>query len=207
MNKNILAIAIAAAVATPSAFAAATVYGVAHMSVDSVTNAANGAENGSQTNVASNSSRLGIKGSEDLGAGLKAVYQFETTIALDGESTTGGWGGQRNSFVGLGGGFGTVMLGIHDTPYKLVGRKYDMFGDQIGDMRNLTAGGTTGNIKDTTGALTGAVINDSSAGFDLRPQNVIAYATPTFNGLSAMLAYSMDERNSKNTAASAKKDA
>ncbi|MBD3768044.1 MAG: porin, partial [Gammaproteobacteria bacterium] len=78
MNKNILAIAIAAAVAAPSAFAAATVYGKAHMSVDSVNNAQDGTKNGSATNVASNSSHIGIKGSESLGAGLKAVYKFET---------------------------------------------------------------------------------------------------------------------------------
>lgn len=191
MNKNILAIAIAAAVAAPSAFAAATVYGVAHMSVDAVQNAKNGTDNGSVTNIASNSSRLGIKGSEDLGAGLKAVYQFETTLNMDGEGTdvkngsttvgqqSTGFGGQRNSYAGLAGGFGTVLLGIHDTPFKLVGRKYDMFGDQIGDMRNLTAG---------AGA--------STTGFDLRPSNVVAYASPTFGGVSAMLAYAADERNS-----------
>lgn len=197
MNKNILAIAIAAAVAAPSAFAAATVYGVAHMSVDAVQNAkgATAADNGSVTNVASNSSRLGIKGSEDLGAGLKAVYQFETTIALDGESTTGGWGGQRNSYAGLAGGFGTVLLGIHDTPFKMVGRKYDMFGDQIGDMRNLTSTGTAANATGT------------SAGFDLRPSNVIAYASPTFGGVSGMLAISNDERNSTDNAAASKKNA
>lgn len=184
MNKNILAIAIAAAVAAPSAFAAATVYGVAHMSVDAVQKAANGTDNGDVTNIASNSSRLGIKGSEDLGAGLKAVYQFETTLNLDGEGDAAkgqgsGFGGQRNSYAGLAGGFGTVLLGIHDTPFKLVGRKYDMFGDQIGDMRNLTAG---------AGA--------STTGFDLRPSNVVAYASPTFGGVSAMLAYAADERNS-----------
>jgi Outer membrane protein (porin) len=200
MNKNILAIAIAAAVAAPSAFAAATVYGVAHMSVDAVQNAANGAtNNGSVTNVASNSSRLGVKGSEDLGAGLKAVYQFETTLNLDGENAgtnpAAGFGTQRNSYAGLAGGFGTVMLGIHDTPFKLVGRKYDMFGDQIGDMRNLTATGTAANATGT------------SAGFDLRPSNVIAYASPTFGGVSGMLAISNDKRNSTDNAAASKKNA
>jgi predicted porin len=198
MNKNILAIAIAAAVAAPSAFAAATVYGLAHMSVDAVQNAKNGSsttENGSVNSLSSNSSRLGIKGSEDLGAGLKAVYQFETTLALDGEpqsvSSSGGvtstqstgFGGQRNSFVGLGGGFGTVLLGIHDTPYKLMARTYDLFGDRIGDTRTLTR---------TAGTAT--------LGFDERPANVVAYVSPSFNGIQATLAYVADEKNSKSTA-------
>lgn len=184
MNKNILAIAIAAVVAAPSAFAASTVYGVAHMSVDAVNNAAAGAENGSQTNLSSNSSRIGIKGSEDLGSGLKAIYQWESTVGFDGETNggTGGWGVQRNTFAGLAGGFGTVLLGIHDTPLKMVGRKYELFGDQVGDFRNLT--------RPAGGAL----------GWDERPTNVVAYVTPNMGGFSAVLAYVMDEKNSKSNA-------
>jgi predicted porin len=186
MNKNILAIAIAAAsvVAAPSVFAKATVYGLAHMSVDAVSNVKDGTNNGSATNVASNSSRLGIKGSEDLGAGMKAVFQFETTLNMDGEAngTSAGFGGQRNSMVGLGGGFGTVMLGIWDTPYKTMARTYDLFGDRIGDTRTLTR---------TAGSAT--------LGFDERPANVVAYVSPSFNGIQATLAYVADEKNSKST--------
>ncbi|UCG19389.1 MAG: porin [Thiotrichales bacterium] len=186
MNKNVLAIAIAAAVAAPSAFAAATVYGIAHMSVDAVQNAKNGAsttENGSVNSLSSNSSRLGVKGSEDLGAGMKAVYQFETTIAFDGDAKYSGFDGQRNSFVGLGGGFGTVLLGIHDTPYKTLARTYDLFDSRIGDTRTLTRPAGTATM-----------------GFDERPQNLVAYVSPSFNGIQATLAYVADEKNSKSTA-------
>ncbi len=167
MNKNILAIAIAAAVAAPSAFAAATVYGLAHMSVNKADDGA-----ADYTSIASNSSRVGIKGDEDLGAGLKAIYQFETAVGFDGESTTGGFMGQRNTFAGIGGGFGTVLMGMHDTPYKLVGRKFDYFGDQIGDTRTFT---------------------NASKLWDLRPANVLAYASPSFGGVSILAAYVVDE--------------
>ncbi len=51
----------------------------------------------------------------------------------------------RNSFIGLSGNFGTTLVGRHDTPLKLVGRKADLFGDQIGDSRNLI---TTGSLGD-----------------------------------------------------------
>jgi predicted porin len=179
MTKNILAIAIAAAVMAPSAFAAATVYGQAHMSVDSL-------DSGSESVMAvgSNSSRLGIKGSEDLGGGLKAVYQYEMQLAMDGDTTgSGGIDGQRNTFAGIGGDFGTVLLGIHDTPVKLVGRKYDLFGDRVGDMRNLT------------GTKDGAGYN-----FDLRPKNVLAYASPTFGGVSVLAAYVFQEGTTSNGA-------
>jgi predicted porin len=168
MNKNILAIAIAAAVAAPSAFAAATVYGLAHMGVASQDD---GTDSG--FSVMNNSSRLGIKGDEDLGGGLKALYQMEFSVQMDGEGSTGnnGFGGQRNSFVGLGGGFGAVLLGRHDSPIKLVGRKYDLFGDQIGNSRSITGGnGTNGLI-------------------DGRHNNVIAYQSPKFGGFDVLAAY------------------
>jgi predicted porin len=173
MNKNILAIAIAAAVAAPSAFAAATVYGLAHVGVASQDT---GVE--TMTNVLSNSSRLGIKGSEDLGAGLKAVYQMEFAVNMDGEGNglaTGNGTGMRNTFAGIGGGFGTVLFGKHDSPIKNVSRKYDLFGDQIGNSRNLL-GGNYGSAK-------------IGAAIDGRHNNVIAYQTPKMGGFDALLAY------------------
>lgn len=170
MNKNILAIAIAAAVAAPSAFAAATVYGQAHMGVaqqDGITTATGDA---SSLNVVSNSSRVGIKGSEDLGAGLKAIYQMEMGLNMD--TGAGGLGNTlRDTFIGLNGGFGTVLLGRSDSPIKKTGRKYDLFGDQIGNNRNILA-----------------TANDVDA-VDGRHSNVIAYATPKMGGFDALLAY------------------
>jgi len=177
MTKNILAIAIAAAVMAPSAFAAATVYGNAHMSVDSVSNG-----DKSVMAVGSNSSYVGVKGSEDLAGGMKAVYQMEFQIAMDGDNGASGVssaskgvdGGLRNAFAGIGGGFGTVLLGKHDTPLKMVGRKFDQFGDRIGDLRNFTSADTTGT---------------TTYGWDMRPSNVVAYVSPAFGGFTGILAY------------------
>ncbi len=189
MNKNILAIAIAAAVAAPSAFAAATVYGLAHMGVAQQSDVANNGSSTSITTVGSNSSRLGIKGSEDLGAGLKAIYQIEASVGMDGEGSTtikangadtkdvvvkDTFGaGLRNTFAGVSGGFGTVLFGRHDSPIKLVGRTYDLFGDQIGNNRNILLGKGDASI---TGLVDG------------RHSNVIAYQTPKMGGFEALVA-------------------
>ena len=186
MKKNILAIAIAAAVAAPAVFADATVYGNAHMSVDSVGNGSK-----SVMAVGSNSSYVGVKGSEDLAGGMKAVYQVELQVAMDGDNGSSGSdattkgldGGMRNTFVGLGGGFGTVLLGKHDTPLKIASRKFDLFGDRIGDTRNLTSGN-------------GDVV---SLGWDLRPNNVIAYVTPAVGGFTGILAYVANEADANGT--------
>ncbi len=167
MTKNILAIAIAAAVMAPSAFAAATVYGLAHVGV---ANQDTGTASG--TSIMSNSSRLGVKGSEDLGAGMKAIYQMEFGINMDGEGDAlNGGTSNRNTFAGIGGGFGTVLLGRHDSPIKLVNRKFDLFGDQIGNTRAITGG------------------NGTNALIDGRHSNVLAYASPSFGGFSVLAAY------------------
>ncbi|MDO9189565.1 MAG: porin, partial [Sulfurimicrobium sp.] len=177
MNKKLLAVAIAAALAPAAAMADSgnvTIYGNLHMSVESLdgnSGAAGSTSNQRETNISSNSSYIGFKGTEDLGNGLKAIWQMESLVGM-GNTSTGTDSNSftsRNSFLGLNGGFGTALLGRHDTPMKIVGRKADLFSDQIGDSRNLiSAGGAT---------------------WDLRPDNVIAYISPNMNGLTGAVAY------------------
>jgi predicted porin len=141
MNKKLLAIAVGAAMVAGStvAMAEASLYGKIHVSIDSLNNGvsgtvADGAANNSGLWFSSNSSRLGIKGKEDLGNGLNAIYKYEMAT----EYTFVDLGGKRNAYLGLNGGFGSIIMGRHDTPFKTVGRKVDNFGDTIGDSRNLT---------------------------------------------------------------------
>lgn len=172
MNKKLLALAIAAALAPAAAMADSgnvQIYGSMHMSVDSLKGNSSqaGTDNDSELNVSSNSSFIGFKGTEDLGNGLKAIWQVESLVGVGDGSTSSL--ATRNSFLGLSGGFGTTILGKHDTPVKILGRKVDLFGDQIGDSRNLiSAGGAT---------------------WDLRPDNVIAYISPTVSGFHGAVAY------------------
>jgi predicted porin len=103
--KKILAVAIATAFAAP-AFAATSnvdIYGKLHLSVnwyDDVPTA------DSDIGISSNASRIGFKGSEDLGGGLKGIWQIESTLNMDERN---GNVADRNSFVGLSGGWGTAL--------------------------------------------------------------------------------------------------
>ena len=120
MKHPILTMAVAAGIAmTVSAPAWAldlTVYGVGHLSADGID-----LDTDSSGYVHSNSSRLGFKGSHDLGNGFAVLYQFESGVDLTGRGTGDGNGGAdsdgqlftrtRDSFVGVQGGFGAVMLG------------------------------------------------------------------------------------------------
>jgi predicted porin len=201
MNKKLIAIAIAAAVSAPAMAATSNVevYGLMSVGVDSVSNGAGntGKNNTNTTNVGRVSdyaSRIGFKGNEDLGNGLKAIWQIEQAVSVDGgNSTTAASGGLsgattafggstlRNTFVGLSSkDMGTVMLGKIDTPYKTSTGRFDLFADTLGDYNGLVG---AANYQGT-GSLT-----EAGNYFDVRPSNVAAYATPNFSGFSAVAAY------------------
>jgi len=178
MNKKLLAAAIAAAVvAAPAAFADSTVYGKFHTSVDMIDNDVD--TDNWQMN--SRSSRLGFKGSEDLGNGLKAIYQAEFSVQTDGndggrgQDGGDGWGGQRNTFIGLSSDWGTVLVGRHDTPLKVAfyGAGVETLGDSAIDL-NLS------------NSLQPSKSNASPIGVfsEYRADNAIAYVSPNFSGFT-----------------------
>ena len=142
MNKKIIALAIAAAVAAPmAAHAGATVYGKINMGVGTTDNGATAGAS-SFMGVYDYDSRLGFKGSEDLGNGLSAFFKMETAMDMDnGAATSFG----RDTYLGLKGGFGTVQIGKFNTAYKNTYGKLDIFADSIGD---ITGTGTHGELDD-----------------------------------------------------------
>lgn len=172
MKKKLIIAAVGAALSmgAMTANAAATVYGVGHVSIDNVsyddgtTNPT--ADNG--LNVTSRASRVGVKAAEDLGGGLTAVAQVEIQYDLADSAAQS----YRNSFVGLAGGFGTFVLGTHDTPYKLSTAALDPFADTAADFN--------------------AVIG-TPAGLENRLGNVIAYISPNMGGFTLAAAVVTDE--------------
>jgi predicted porin len=144
MNKKILAVAVSAALMAGASAAMADfkVYGKAHVSIDSMDNGADSPNDESGVYVSSNSSRLGVKGKEDLGNGMSAIMKMEMqTFMADTDNVKS----NRNAYLGLQGGFGTVLVGRHDMPFKTAGRKFDLFGDTIGDTRAILRGQELGD--------------------------------------------------------------
>lgn len=177
MQKKLIALAVTGLLST-GAFAqssAVTVHGVADLSFDVVKSSGfpGGALNvGSYTRVSSNASYIGFKGTEDLGNGLKALFQLETGLNVDsnqGNNSLFGNGTTRDSFVGLSGGFGEVKLGTLSTATRTLGTTMD-----------VNAGATS--IGDNK-----ALLNRS--GFDTRQGNAVQYTTPSMAGFSAAAAY------------------
>ncbi|MBV2121016.1 MAG: porin [Candidatus Thiodiazotropha sp. (ex Ctena orbiculata)] len=167
--KKVLSLAIAAALVAPAAaMADATIYGKVRQSIDIVDFSDAGGDDEIQIN--NRTSRLGVKGSEDLGNGLTGVYKIEYGVNIstnNGGNEFSGSGalGARNAFVGLAGGFGTVVLGRHDTPLKISTGSLDYFGDtavdnNLGyteDLLDLRADGTLAYISPAMGGLTAAI--------------------------------------------------
>ena len=115
-----------------------TVYGKVWISVES-----QDTSSGTEVDMFSNASRLGVKGSMDFGEGLEAIYQAEYEIdPVDGtaDEKNGRTFKQRNSFIGIKGSYGTLFLGTHDTALKKSQSKIDLFNDLAGDIKNILQG-------------------------------------------------------------------
>ncbi len=150
--KKLLSIAIAAAVAAPMAVSAdTTLYGLVDNSIRNVDNGTYDAWDISSGN--NTGSRIGVKGDEDLGNGLKAIFTVEWGIDT---ADAGAVGATRQAFVGLNGGFGTVAVGHQYSPYYKT----------VGSVTN------NANLPGTRAWSNGTVRLGSS----------IAYISPNFNG-------------------------
>ncbi len=175
MKKKIIALAVAAALSAP-AFAEnanVTIYGKAFLTFDQKSSNATGAV--SQMRVNTNASRFGVKGSEDVGGDIKAVYQYEVQLDADGSAGNGLGNGTRNSGVGIETSFGKVMLGIWDTPLKTAHNKIELFDN-------------------TTSWTSTAVIGRSQGkNFNTRQANMVQYWSPKFSDVQVAVLYSPDE--------------
>ncbi len=177
MKKSTLALAVAGALALPFAAQADTIlYGSARVSIDYLQ--VEGVS--SAWDVVNNDSRLGVLGSEDLGGGLSAVYQYE--FGVDVTEGTSGFENNRPKFVGLKGNFGTVTVGTQESPYYHVAGIVDIFNSAKTFGNDAWLGGGFGD--DQVGRGIGFI----------RLDNSVYYATPEFSGFSGEAMLVMDGR-------------
>ena len=132
MKKNVIALAVAAALAAPlAAQAEVSISGGLQAEVASVSGDASVtglyAQDGMEYGAESGGSWgfLKFSATEDLGGGMKALAMWNAAINV-GDSSSAGFG-QRDSYVGLTGGFGTVLAGTLSTPYKSSTVAWDPF--------------------------------------------------------------------------------
>lgn len=172
MKKSVLAIA-ATAIVSGSAFAQSnvTLYGIVDVGLvresgslgPSVTKLSSGIANGS---------RIGFKGTEDLGGGMNAFFDLQNGFQADtGELGQGGLLFGRQAFVGVSGAFGMLKLGRQYTPIDdLHGAVDPFFNNYAGRLQNVF-----------------------EKGYVARVNNDVMYTTPNFNGFDGNVAYGFGE--------------
>lgn len=200
MKKTLIALAALAATAgVAHAQSSVTLYGV----VDAMIGQENVKVQSSTTNTSiSNSkidgsglssSRWGMRGSEDLGGGLAAVFTLESGFGIDTGALANNGGSSsstasilfgRVATVGLKGSFGEVRLGRQYTAYD--------------SLRGATNNTYDSNTFATTGTIWGVGLQDYSN----RANNSIRYDSPVFGGFSGSVMYGFGEDKSATVSAS-----
>ena len=211
MKKSLIALAVLAASGAAMAQSSVTLFGV----VDATIRYTDGG-NGSRWQMANsgyNSSRLGFRGTEDLGGGLTASFWLEAGVGNDsgtgvvsstnnqvGGTNTAPTGSQgltfnRRSTVSLAGSWGEVRLGRDFVPYFWNTTIFDPFGTNgVGAVSNMTLAGLSAlNILGG-----GAAVNITAAG--VRASNSIGYIMPNIAGFYGQAMLAMGENNDKTVA-------
>jgi predicted porin len=179
MKKSLIALAVLAASGAAMAQSSVTLYGRLDASIGQTSKETTGAQpvpKVTQTAVNGNTLRnpyWGLKGSEDLGGGLSAVFTLESYFLMD----TGAMGNtlfEREANVGLAGGFGRVTMGRNYTAYD-------------------SLRGVTNNLWDSNLATTGAAWGGGVEDYTNRISNSIRYVSPDFSGFSGAVTYGFGE--------------
>ena len=183
MKKSLIAFAALAVSGAVMAQSSVTVYGIADAYVRySTTDKGNGLSSLNKTEVNSggiNTSRWGLKGSEDLGSGLKVNFRLEEGFFLDAgagqkkDFATYPQAFSRESWVGVSGSWGAVRFGRTFTPFDDVINTSDGMFSAV-SMSPQRVAFSSENYRDTIA-------------------NTIYYESPTFSGFAAAASYSLDE--------------
>jgi predicted porin len=179
MKKSLIALAVMGLSGVAMAQSAVTLYGVADAGLGKTAGGKTHFIGAGLTN--NGDSRVGVRGTEDLGGGLSAGFNFETGLSLnDGSTRSGNYPGglvapgangfwQRQANMWLSGGWGTFKMGRQFTTTYLASSMYEL-----------------------TGLANYSVLNNTYANLgvlDRRAPSAFAYVSPSFSGLTAAIAY------------------
>jgi len=179
-KKNLIAVAALATLAVSAqAQSSVTLYGNVDVGLTSIktknspAKATDSTVNGVTSSILTESF-FGLKGQEDLGGGLKAIFKLESFIDVDTGATTAGNFFGKNAYVGLAGDFGTVKLGNQESLFKTEAAAFDAFGvSPVLAVSKLFVGNTLGGSW----------------------QNAIGYTSPSLSGLTLSAQHSAREGN------------
>jgi predicted porin len=183
MNKKLVAVAVAGVLAAPLAAQAqtanVTLYGRLNIDYELLTGKQADGSNPNVSRLSSNSSRLGVRGTESLGGGLNAIFQIEQNVSGDtGNSSSSGFA-SRETFVGFQGAWGTFKMGKFLMPY-------DDLHPIFGNVPTYTT-----SILSTADIWAQGPQSKFAGGFDARLGNSVRYDSPVWSGFNFSTQLSM----------------
>ena len=188
MNKKLLATAVGLVLAGGMGLASADVrlYGQIDVSIDAFdqdhidVNGVRVAEGGDDVNLNSNTSAIGVKGSEDLGNGMEAFFKVEYQTDITNDSGGNGWTG-RDQYIGLGHeAVGKLAFGTMSTAYKAQAAKIDPFYR------------TSLQARDGRVGLQSALHSGKGEEGQGRATNTVGYSSPNWGGFGLLATYTLD---------------
>ena len=188
MKKSLIALAVLAASGSAMAQSSVTMFGIVDLAVSRLQGSNGAGHKWGMSEGSQSTSRLGFRGTEDLGGGLAASFWLEGELfADDGNGASGAGAGAfnfvRRSTVSLSGNFGEVRLGRDFIPTYLNVTGFDVFGT-----RGVAGSKASGNF--TTAQL---FTNNA----DVRASNMVQYYLPnTLGGFYGNVAYAFGEAQS-----------
>ena len=176
MNKKLVAVAVAGMLAAPLAAQAqtanVTLYGRLNIDYEMFKGKQADGSNPNVSRLSSNSSRLGVRGTESLGGGLNAIFQIESNVSGDTSNSSGSGLASRETFVGLQGSWGTFKMGKFLAPT-------DDLHPIFGNVPTYTT-----SILSTADLWAQGTLSKFAGGFDARLGNSLRYDSPVWSGFN-----------------------
>ena len=174
-NAMLTACILAALSGSALAQSQVTIFGILDLAATRIKNGSAGSNTGLVSGQA-NTSRLGFRGEENLGGGLKAGFWLEGGVDVD----TGGdeFNFRRRSTISLKGSFGELRAGRDYVPTFLHWNQFDLWG--------YVGVATTANLR-------GSFLSLGGASTGVRADNTLSYRSPVFKGFSAHVLGALDD--------------
>jgi len=178
------ALALASVGASAQQASSVTLYGIADANIGTSETHGGVSNTGMDQVPNPRGSRFGLRGSENLGGGMRATFQLEGAVALpDGASTANSQLFNRHAWVGLAGGFGELTLGRQETLHRVM------------NLSNYNDVATEGELSVTT-SNSGLQLMQN---FGSRVNSAVRYTSPTFSGVRVRVQSALGQKTTANT--------
>jgi predicted porin len=197
MKKSLIAVAVASAFIAPAAMADVTLSGAVNLGIEYAKSSAGTAAGSpgslSRTLLNSNYSHVDMESVDDIGGGNKVIFHYQLQIQT--QNSTGVNDVNRNSFLGVAGGWGAFKMGTNENVYERFMYTADPLDGALGPGGNLMLLGTPGGCAFQTGQDTLGVGGNGATGaqqcFYRRTDHTIWYESPNWGGFTFEVDYTL----------------